>query len=139
MLQLQRIELFRWISEWCYRETIMVLDIIYLYYAAALLLRGGKFMWMYVPTYISHFSQNVNVKNKQTIIWNAYIIDRHIYEEDTRSTMDENQINETINNSIIPDSYWLSQGHNQIYTNAMRALQLSMLMDKCTTSFTKIS
>jgi len=42
--------------------------------------------------------------------------------------MDENQINETINNSIIPDSYWLSQGHNQIYTNAMRALQLSMLM-----------
>ena len=42
--------------------------------------------------------------------------------------MDDNQINEMINNSIIPDSYWLSQGHNQIYTNAMRAQQLSMLM-----------
>jgi len=42
--------------------------------------------------------------------------------------MDTNQINEVINNSIIPDSYWLSQGYNQIYANAMRSLQLSMLM-----------
>ena len=41
--------------------------------------------------------------------------------------MDDNQINEMINSSIIPDSYWLSQGHNQIYANAMRLLQLSML------------
>ena len=40
----------------------------------------------------------------------------------------DNQIDEVINNSIVPDSYWLSQGYNQVYANAMRRLQLSMLM-----------
>jgi len=41
--------------------------------------------------------------------------------------MDDNQINEMINNSIIPDSYWLSQGHNQILPMRDR-LQLTRLL-----------